>query len=97
MRQLLLLVSTMLMAVIRLQGHILSAGSGSTFAYATLEMEHCHDMNKTEAIPLGINTIRYPTLHDAYSGGFIHVYLVTKEHGWKKVFAEDVAVTSTLD
>ena len=82
---------------IRLQGHMFSAGSGSTFAYAILDTEHRHDMTETEAIQLGIKAIRYATLRDAYSGGFINVYLVTKEHGWKKVFAEDVAVTSTLE
>jgi 20S proteasome subunit beta 5 len=39
---------------------------------------------------LGIKAIRHATFRDAYSGGFINVYLLTKE-GWMKVYTEDVA------
>jgi 20S proteasome subunit beta 5 len=81
---------------IRLQGHLFSAGSGSTFAYAIMDTEHVHEMSESAAIQLGIKAIRYATLRDAFSGGFINVYLVTKD-GWKKVFTQDMAVTATMD
>ncbi|CAB9514583.1 5'-3' exoribonuclease [Seminavis robusta] len=81
---------------IRLHGNLFSAGSGSTFAYAILDTEHHHDLTEDEAVQLGIKAIRYATLRDAFSGGFINVYVVTSD-GWKKVFTEDVAVTATLE
>ena len=77
----------------RLKGNLFSAGSGSTFALAILDTEYRHEMTEAEAISLGIKAIRYATLRDAYSGGFINVYVVTSD-GWKKVFTEDVAVVA---
>jgi len=54
------------------------------------EEEHRFDMTEDEAICLGIKAIRHATLRDAGSGGFIGVYLITKD-GWRKVFSEDLA------
>jgi 20S proteasome subunit beta 5 len=47
-------------------------------------------MTEEEAVTLGIKAIRHATLRDAMSGGYIGVYLITKE-GWQKVFSEDLA------
>jgi len=46
---------------------------------------------------LAVKAIRHATFRDAYSGGYIGVYVVTKD-GWKKVFSEDLAlVTAGFD
>ena len=52
-------------------------------------------MTEEEAVALGIKAIRHATFRDAFSGGFIIVYLITRRDGWKRVFREDVAATST--
>ena len=80
----------------RLEGTLFSAGSGSTFALSILDTEFRPDLTMEEAVALGIRAIRYATFRDAFSGGFINVYVVTPKEGWKKVFTEDVASTSTL-
>jgi 20S proteasome subunit beta 5 len=78
---------------VRIPGDMFSAGSGSTFALAILDTERRFDMTEDEAISLGIKAIRHATFRDAFSGGFINVYLITHD-GWRKVFTEDVAVTA---
>lgn len=78
---------------VRIPGDMFAAGSGSTFALAILDTERRYDMTEEEAIALGIKAIRHATFRDAFSGGYINVYLITRA-GWKKVFTEDVAVTS---
>jgi len=77
---------------LRIEGDMFAVGSGSTFALGILdaEEEHRFDMTEDEAICLGIKAIRHATLRDAGSGGFIGVYLITKD-GWRKVFSEDLA------
>ena len=70
-----------------------SVGSGSTFALGILDTERRYDLTQDEAIALGIKAIRHATFRDAYSGGYIGVYLITKE-GWKKVFSEDLALSA---
>jgi 20S proteasome subunit beta 5 len=50
-------------------------------------------MTEEEAVALGIKAIRHATLRDAMSGGYIGVYLITKE-GWRKVYSEDLASRS---
>jgi 20S proteasome subunit beta 5 len=47
-------------------------------------------MTEDEAIALGIKAIRHATFRDAYSGGFINVFLITKD-GWRKVYTADLA------
>jgi 20S proteasome subunit beta 5 len=74
----------------RIEGDMFSVGSGSTFALGILDRERRFDMTKEEAIALGIKAIRHATFRDAYSGGFINVFLITSD-GWKKVFSEDIA------
>lgn len=77
---------------VRIEGEMFAVGSGSTFALGILdaEEERRFDMTEDEAISLGIKAIRHATLRDAGSGGFIGVYLITKD-GWRKVFSEDLA------
>ena len=75
---------------VRLEGDMFSVGSGSTFALGILDQERTYELNEDDAIALGIKAIRHATFRDAYSGGFINVYLITKD-GWRKVFSEDLA------
>ena len=76
---------------VRIPGDCFSVGSGSTFALGILDTEESrYDMTEEEAVSLGIKAIRHATLRDAGSGGYIGVYLITKE-GWRKVFSEDLA------
>jgi 20S proteasome subunit beta 5 len=75
---------------VRIKGDMFSVGSGSTFALGILDTERRYDMTEEEAVTLGIKAIRHATLRDAMSGGYIGVYLITKQ-GWKKVFSEDLA------
>ena len=75
---------------VRIEGDLFAVGSGSTFALGILDNERKHAMTEDEAIALGIKAIRHATFRDAYSGGFINVFLITKE-GWKKVYTEDLA------
>jgi 20S proteasome subunit beta 5 len=75
----------------RIEGDMFSVGSGSTFALGILDTEQRrHEMNRDEAVALGIRAIRHATFRDAFSGGFINVYIITRE-GWSKVFSGDVA------
>lgn len=75
---------------VRIEGDMFAVGSGSTFALGVLDTERRFEMTEEEAISLGIKAIRHATLRDAGSGGFIGVYLITKD-GWRKVFSEDLA------
>ena len=81
----------------RIEGDMFSVGSGSTFALGILDRERRFDMTQEEAIALGIKAIRHATFRDAYSGGFINVFLITKKDGWKKVFSEDIAGSVGMD
>ncbi|KAL7541188.1 hypothetical protein ACHAXR_012940 [Thalassiosira sp. AJA248-18] len=76
---------------VRIQGDMFAVGSGSTFALGILDTEERRfDMTEEEAVSLGIKAIRHATLRDAMSGGYIGVYLITKD-GWRKVFSGDLA------
>jgi len=81
---------------VRIEGQLFSVGSGSTFALAILDTEYRQDLTESEAVALGIKAIRYATFRDAFSGGYINVYVITPKDGWKKVFTEDVAATGPL-
>jgi 5'-3' exonuclease/20S proteasome alpha/beta subunit len=75
----------------RIAGDLFAVGSGSTFALGILDtQEKRYDMSADEAVALGIKAIRHATFRDAYSGGFINVFLITK-NGWERVFTEDLA------
>ena len=77
---------------VRIEGDLFAVGSGGTFALGILDnaRQRMSEMTEDEAIQLGIKAIRHATFRDAYSGGFINVYLISRE-GWKKVFTEDLA------
>lgn len=76
---------------VRIEGDMFAVGSGSTFALGILDTEERKfEMSEEEAVSLGIKAIRHATLRDAASGGYIGVYLITKD-GWRKVFSEDLA------
>ena len=77
----------------RIRGDMFAVGSGSTFALGVLDTERRSDMTEDEAVTLGVRAIRHATFRDSFSGGYIGVYLITRE-GWKKVFSEDLAVTA---
>ena len=82
---------------LRIGGDMFAVGSGSTFALGildTVSRERRWELSEEEAIDLGIKAIRHATFRDAMSGGYIGVYLITKENGWKKVFSEDLALLS---
>ena len=75
----------------RIEGDLFAVGSGSTFALGILDTQRHFDMTIDEAIALGIKAIRHATFRDAYSGGFINVFLITRKDGWRRVFSEDLA------
>eukprot|EP00537_Pseudo-nitzschia_pungens_P003083 CAMPEP_0172377958 /NCGR_PEP_ID=MMETSP1060-20121228/69177_1 /TAXON_ID=37318 /ORGANISM="Pseudo-nitzschia pungens, Strain cf. cingulata" /LENGTH=1633 /DNA_ID=CAMNT_0013105669 /DNA_START=559 /DNA_END=5457 /DNA_ORIENTATION=+ len=82
---------------LRIQGDMFAVGSGSTFALGILDSEeNRYNLNVDEAISLGIRAIRHATFRDAYSGGYINVYLITPQEGWKKVYTEDIARTPEI-
>lgn len=78
---------------VNIKGNMFAVGSGSTFALGLLDTQYRYEMSEEEAISLGIQAIRHATFRDAYSGGYVAVYIIT-ENGWKKVFSEDLALTS---
>ena len=73
----------------RIEGDMFAVGSGSTLALGILDSERRYEMTEEEALALGIKAIRHATFRDAYSGGFINVYLITRD-GWKRVYTEDL-------
>jgi 20S proteasome subunit beta 5 len=77
----------------RIESDLFAVGSGSNYALGILDSERVRrfEMTADEAVELGIRAIRHATFRDAYSGGFINVYLVTPEHGWRQVYSEDLA------
>lgn len=64
----------------RLAGNLFCVGSGQTFAYGVLDAEYRYDMEDEEALQLGKRSILAATHRDAYSGGYINLYIV-KEKG----------------
>jgi len=72
----------------RLKGERFSVGSGSPYAYGVLDTGYRPDLTTNEACELGRRAIYHATHRDAYSGGIVNVYHVTKD-GWTKVSSED--------
>jgi 20S proteasome subunit beta 5 len=73
----------------RIEGDMFAVGSGSTFAFGILDTTNLGSLNLDEAVDIGIRAIRYATFRDASSGGFINVYVITRD-GWELVFSEDL-------
>mmetsp|Transcript_10589 Transcript_10589/g.13783 ORF Transcript_10589/g.13783 Transcript_10589/m.13783 type:complete len:284 (+) Transcript_10589:267-1118(+) len=83
----------------RIKGDLFSVGSGSTFAFGILDTkskEEREKMDEEEAIDFAISAIRHATYRDAGSGGYIGVYVI-KNNGWRKVYSEDIAMSSALN
>jgi 20S proteasome subunit beta 5 len=76
----------------RIKGDLFAVGSGSTFALGVLDTERRSSMKEEEALSLGITAIRHATFRDAFSGGYIAVYIINKD-GWRKAFSEDLAMS----
>lgn len=76
---------------LRIEGNVFAVGSGSTFAFGILDTVDLMKLNEQEAIMVGIRAIRHATYRDASSGGYINVYMITRDSGWKLVFSEDLA------
>jgi len=72
----------------RLKGQRFSVGSGSPYAYGVLDTGYRQDLTTEEACELGRRSIYHATHRDAYSGGIVNVYHVSKD-GWIKVSSED--------
>jgi len=72
----------------RVKGDLFSVGSGSSFAYGILDSHYKFEMETEDAIELGRRAIFHATHRDAYSGGMINVYHISKE-GWTKISAND--------
>lgn len=68
----------------RIEGNMFSVGSGSTIAYGILQNGYSFDMSKEEAIELGRRGIFHAGHRDAFSGGVVRVYFISKE-GWEKI------------
>jgi 20S proteasome subunit beta 5 len=56
----------------RLKGDKFSVGSGSTYAYGSLDSGYKWDMSTEEACELGRRSIYHATHRDAYSGGVVN-------------------------
>lgn len=75
----------------RLKGDLFSVGSGSTYALGVLDTEYRKDLTIPEAVALGKRAIYHATHRDAYSGGVINVFCITKD-GWTQHESVDMNV-----
>jgi len=73
----------------RIKGDAFCVGSGQTFAYGVLDSGLRHDLTVEEALALGRRAILAAAHRDAFSGGSINLYHVSKE-GWNFIGNEDV-------
>jgi len=72
----------------RLSGDLFSVGSGSTYAYGSLDSNYRYDMEDEEAFDLARRAIYHATFRDIASGGIVRV-LSIKEDGWKLISETD--------
>lgn len=73
----------------RLQGDVISVGSGSPYAYAILDIGLKWSLSKEEAISLAREAVFRATHRDAYSGNSVDLFHVTAQ-GWKQREREDL-------
>uniref|UniRef100_A0A4W3GZ25 proteasome endopeptidase complex n=1 Tax=Callorhinchus milii TaxID=7868 RepID=A0A4W3GZ25_CALMI len=73
----------------RLNGEVLSVGSGSPYAYGVLDSGYRRVMPTSEALALARTAVSHAAHRDAYSGGCVDVYTVG-ERGWERVGRRDV-------
>eukprot|EP00752_Nemacystus_decipiens_P018486 g16575.t1 len=72
----------------RVKGRYFSVGSGSTYAYSVLDEGYRDGMSLQEAATLARRAVRHATYRDAFSGGFINVFLVDAS-GWTRLTVDD--------
>ncbi|TDG44704.1 hypothetical protein AWZ03_008845 [Drosophila navojoa] len=72
----------------RTPGNVFSVGSGSIYAFGVLDSGYHWDLEDAAAQELGRRAIYHATFRDAYSGGIIRVYHMTK-NGWVKISETD--------
>ncbi|CAM9153673.1 unnamed protein product [Chrysoparadoxa australica] len=68
----------------RLGGKYFSVGSGSTYAYGILDTAYRYDMSLEEAARLARRAVERAAHRDAYSGGYVNVFHVSRS-GWKQL------------
>ncbi|XP_042201805.1 proteasome subunit beta type-11-like, partial [Callorhinchus milii] len=73
----------------RLNGEVLSVGSGSPYAYGVLDSGYRQGMPTSEALALARTAVSHAAHRDAYSGGCVDMYTVG-ERGWERVGRRDV-------
>uniref|UniRef100_A0A8C5MI77 Proteasome subunit beta n=1 Tax=Leptobrachium leishanense TaxID=445787 RepID=A0A8C5MI77_9ANUR len=73
----------------RLSNDVISVGSGSPYAYSIIDEGYRPGMEEEEARQLARRAVCHAGRRDAYSGGFVDVYLV-KEGGCEKDPREDL-------
>lgn len=73
----------------RLQGDVISVGSGSPYAYSILDIGLKWSLSKEEAISLAREAVFRATHRDAYSGNSVDLFHVTAQ-GWKQREREDL-------
>ncbi|XP_071346786.1 proteasome subunit beta type-11a [Trachinotus anak] len=73
----------------RLQGDVISVGSGSPYAYGVLDIGLRWSLSKEEAISLAREAVFRATHRDAYSGNSVDVFHITAQ-GWKQREREDL-------
>jgi 20S proteasome subunit beta 5 len=67
------------------RGEVFSVGSGSPYAISVLDAELRHDLSIEEATDLAMRAIQRATHRDAFSGGYINVFHVTKKGVWQQL------------
>ncbi|CAM9213984.1 unnamed protein product [Ectocarpus sp. 12 AP-2014] len=72
----------------RVKGRYFSVGSGSTYAYSVLDEGYRDGMSLEEAADLAKRAVRHATYRDAFSGGFINVFVVDAS-GWTRLDVDD--------
>ncbi|CAB1431502.1 unnamed protein product [Pleuronectes platessa] len=73
----------------RLQGDVLSVGSGSPYAYGILDSGLRGSLSKDEAFSLAREAVFRATHRDAYSGNNVDLFHIT-EQGWKRREREEL-------
>ena len=73
----------------RLQGDVISVGSGSPYAYGILDRGLRWSLSKEDAISLARDAVFRATHRDAYSGNNVDLFHITAK-GWKQRKREDL-------
>lgn len=71
------------------RGFYFSVGSGSPYAISVLDSELRPSMTLGEATEVAFKAILEATHRDAFSGGYINVYHLCRNRGWRQVRRED--------